>query len=436
MKIKKFVAPTLKEATEKMKKELGDNAILLSTRSVPAGGVFSMKGKLQYEITGAVDDEFQHSPAAAHASERKASAQPSSGREGQGTHASARATDDTSPLAALQQLSERFGQERTTARETRHASVAQSAVSSSSIERGASHGVAPHSPAMQAELDELKRSLDDLREEISNSKGHALPLSYRRVFNALTAQDVTEKIAMGIIQPMMDSAQGFSAAQINDRALKALAELIPAAGESKLLKKRSKIIAFVGPTGVGKTTTIAKLSAIFSLVKKMKVALISADTFRIAAIDQLQTFATIASIDMDVAYKPKDMPLLLKKFASKDVIFIDTAGRNQRNPKEIAQLEKILRAAQPDEVHMVLSSTASLRTMRDVVKRFAPLTPNRIIFSKLDEASAFGNIVNLTADTRLPISYLTMGQQVPDDIQAADSLAIAQMIFNGALPDA
>jgi flagellar biosynthesis protein FlhF len=418
MKIKKFVAPTLKEATEKMKKELGENAILLNTRTVPVGGVFSGKGRSQYEITGAVDDEFQKAAARQPARTER----PSPHAKEAAAHASGA---EDSPLAALQQLTERFGQERASTREARPAP------SAASVDHAASTA-----HLWQTELEELKRSLDDLREEITSSKGHALPASYKRVFAALTSQDVSDKIAMGVIQPMMNSAQGFSAAQIQDRALKALAELIPAAGESKSLRRRSKVIAFVGPTGVGKTTTIAKLSAIFSLVKKMKVALISADTFRIAAIDQLQTFATIASIDMDVAYKPKDMPALLKKFASKDVIFIDTAGRNQRNPKEIAQLEKILKAAQPDEVHMVMSATSSLRTMRDVVKRFAPLMPNRIIFSKLDEASSFGNIVNLTADNQLPISYLTMGQQVPDDIQAADSMAIAQMIFSGALPNA
>jgi flagellar biosynthesis protein FlhF len=412
MKIKKFVAPTLKQATEKMKKELGENAILLNTRTVPVGGVFTLKGKTQYEITGAIDDEFKKSTPP----QRKQSSQEPVGQ------------DEESPLAALQQLSERFGQERAAAREQRLA--AASTQSSASVEMSSS------SVSWQTELDELKQSFNDLREELSVSKGPSLPASYKKVYTALVSQEISEKVAMGIIQPMMNASQGYSASQIYDRSVRALADLIPVAGESKPLRKRSKIIAFVGPTGVGKTTTIAKLSAIFSLVKKMKVALISADTFRIAAIDQLQTFATIASIDMDVAYKPKDMPLLLKKFSGKEVIFIDTAGRNQRNPKEIAQLEKILQAADPDEVHMVLSATASLRTMRDVMKRFSSLSPNRVIFSKLDEASAYGNIVNLVAEHRIPISYLTMGQQVPDDIQVADNTAIAQMIFNGALADA
>jgi flagellar biosynthesis protein FlhF len=392
-----------------MKKELGENAILLNTRTVPVGGVFNIKGKTQYEITGAVDDEYKKAavPARRQPAREEQAASPA----------------EESPLAALQQLSERFGQERAAARDQR----LTAAIAAEN---------APVSAAWQAEIDELKRSFRDLRDEITSSKGQALPASYKKVYSALVSQEISEKIAMSIIQPMMNAPQGFSAAQIYDRSVRSLAELIPVAGESKPLRKRSKIIAFVGPTGVGKTTTIAKLSAIFSLVKKLKVALISADTFRIAAIDQLQTFATIASIDMDVAYKPKDMPLLLKKYAAKDVIFIDTAGRNQRNPKEIAQLEKILTAANPDEVHMVLSATASLRTMRDVMKRFASLTPNRIIFSKLDEASAYGNIVNLVVDHKIPISYLTMGQQVPDDIQVADNAAIAQMIFNGAMADA
>ena len=418
MRIKKFVASSLKEATEKMKQELGENAIVLNTRSVPATGIFSLAGKQQYEITGAIDDDVKKQIPAARKGAALAYQRNSAQHDDD---------NDLPAIEALKKLSNSFERERTAAIQTntQHTSQQQSQRESKPIPSTMAI------EAMQAEMDELKQTLHAMMSEFKTSRGLVLPMHYKKVYDALMAQEVSEKIAMSILQPLMDAPQGYSAQQIIDESLRTLASIIPVAGEGKSTRKKTKVIAIVGPTGVGKTTTIAKLSAIFSLVKKLDVGLISADTYRIAAIDQLQTFATIASIDMDVAYKPKDMPLLLKKHKAKDIIFIDTAGRNQRNPKELQQIEKFLRAAEPDETHLVLSTTSSLRTLRDVVKRFAVLKPNRFIFSKLDEASAFGNIINIAVETPTPISYLTLGQQVPDDILAADANAIAHMMYSG-----
>lgn len=191
-----------------------------------------------------------------------------------------------------------------------------------------------------------------------------------------------------------------------------------------------------GRQGWGKTTTIAKLAAIGKLVEHKNIALLSADTYRIGAIEQLKTFAAIADIPMEVVYKQSEIAPALARFRGKDTIFIDTVGRSQRGKKDLADLQKFLTAAQPDEVHLVLSASTNAITMADVIERFGLLKPNRLIFSKLDEAAALGSLVSVLRRHTIPISYVTVGQGVPDDIMAADPRKIATMVYSGAIVNA
>jgi len=211
----------------------------------------------------------------------------------------------------------------------------------------------------------------------------------------------------------------------------ALAGLIPQAGPERARKKKSRVIALVGPTGVGKTTTIAKLAAIHKLVNGQDVGLISADTYRIGAIEQLRTFAGIADIPMEVVYKPSEMPIALRKFRAKDIIFVDTVGRSQRSRKELTDLAKFVSAADPDETHLVVNASTNLRTAEDIVDQFKVVKPNRLLFSKLDEAVTYGPLLSLVHRHHLPLSYVTTGQAVPDDIRTIDATQFAAMVFAG-----
>jgi flagellar biosynthesis protein FlhF len=196
---------------------------------------------------------------------------------------------------------------------------------------------------------------------------------------------------------------------------------------------QKKIVALVGTTGVGKTTTIAKLALIAKMVNKLNVGLISIDTFRLGAIDQLQSFADVSKIDLLVAYTPDEMPELIKRFAKKDVIFIDTVGRSQNKSEQLKQNLDFLNKVAIDETLLVISSTSSYRTMLDSVNKFKMFKFNGFIFTKTDEAPVLGNIVNLLTKTGIPVSFITNGQVIPDDIISADAENISNLIYQGNL---
>ncbi len=182
-------------------------------------------------------------------------------------------------------------------------------------------------------------------------------------------------------------------------------------------------VALVGPTGVGKTTTVAKLAAGFRLESKRRVGLVTIDTFRIAAVQQLKAYAEIMDLPMQVVETPGEMLPAIESLGDVDLVLIDTAGRSPRSDARIDQLVEMLRSAQPDETHLVLSATSSTLTIRSVLDGFAPARPTAAILTKLDETPSTAAIVSeITACDQhkgIPVSYLTNGQQVPDDIGVA-----------------
>ncbi len=181
-----------------------------------------------------------------------------------------------------------------------------------------------------------------------------------------------------------------------------------------------KIVFFVGPTGVGKTTTIAKIAAFFTLNKKKRVALVSIDTFRIAAVEQLRTYAEILGVPFNVVFTPLELERIIKTHEDMDLILIDTAGRSPKNELRMSELKGFVAKIVPKEVYLVLSIGTRYQDLKDAVDRFTPLHIDRFIFTKLDESTLFlGNMVKLIREYKLPISYITFGQNVPDDIDVA-----------------
>ena len=188
-------------------------------------------------------------------------------------------------------------------------------------------------------------------------------------------------------------------------------------------------MALVGPTGVGKTTTIAKLAANYHLKEKLRVGLITVDTYRIAAVEQLRTYADIIDLPMQVVSTPREMREAVGRMDNLDLILLDTAGRSPKDEVRIQELRAFLTEADADEVHLVLSSVASARVLEQTAERFAAVGTTSLILTKLDEATGLGNILPLVRTSRLPLSYLTNGQNVPDDIEVADSMRVAQVDF-------
>ncbi len=186
-----------------------------------------------------------------------------------------------------------------------------------------------------------------------------------------------------------------------------------------------RVVALVGPTGVGKTTTVAKLAAGFRIEARRKVGLLTIDTFRIAAVQQLKAYAEIMDLPMEVVEHPDQMQPAVDRLGDVDLVLIDTAGRSPRSDARIDQLVELLRSAQPDETHLVLSATSSASVIQSALRGFSPVRPTSTILTKLDEAphtaAVLSAIVASDHFPGVPISYITNGQQVPDDIAMADA---------------
>jgi flagellar biosynthesis protein FlhF len=206
-------------------------------------------------------------------------------------------------------------------------------------------------------------------------------------------------------------------------------EDIRVAGPIQVTPGRCRLAALVGPTGVGKTTTIAKLAANFRLKEKRRVGLITVDTYRIAAVEQLRTYADIIDLPMHVVSTPREMRETVERMRHLDLILLDTAGRSPKDEVRLQELKAFLTEAAADEVHLVLSSMTGSRTLEQTAEQFAMVGTTSLILTKLDEVSGPGNVLPVLRSSGLPLSYLTDGQNVPDDIAIADAHRLAKLVL-------
>ena len=418
MRIKKFVAHSLKEATEEMKKELGPDAIVVSSRKIARGGPFNFLGRDAFEVTGAMDDT---PPPAPNTYRRR---QGAGGFERQLEQSRAAAEEDTA-LEGLRRIAEQFGD--------RQADDVRAATS------GRRRADASGMFELRSDMEDVKGTLKAIVEQLKYAHMPPMPDMLQKAYSRLIQHDVDEHLAADIIQEVYarsNQDQITNKTYLEKQLLAAIAGIIPTAEAEKGRRKRTKVIALVGPTGVGKTTTIAKLAAINKLLSGLDVGLISADTYRIGAIEQLRTFAGIADIQMDVVYKPSEMGTVLKKFRGKDLVFLDTVGRSQRSKKELYDLAKFVFAADPDETHLVLNASTNVKTCEEIIDQFKVVKPNRLIFSKLDEAATYGPMLSIIHRHSLPLSYVTTGQAVPDDIRQVQASQLAAMVYSGEMAHA
>ena len=190
-----------------------------------------------------------------------------------------------------------------------------------------------------------------------------------------------------------------------------------------------KVLALVGPTGVGKTTTIAKIAAAYALSGKRRVGLVAMDTYRIAAVEQLRTYGEIMDVPVRVAHGRKDIEQALQSLSGCELIFIDTAGRSQKNREQVQEMERVFQGV-ACEPHLVVSATTKPRDLQEIAREFSATRFRSLVVTKLDETNTLGPLLGLVAQTGLPVSYVATGQRVPEDIEPADADRLAARVLD------
>jgi len=288
---------------------------------------------------------------------------------------------------------------------------------------------------LKGQLDHLHSLVEDLCLRSRHpTQGDWSDASFR-LFADLIEAEVNEELARELVERLrLELPDGDLSDTLlaKSRIARWIEDEIDVTGPIVLTPGRRRLVALVGPTGVGKTTTIAKLAANFRLRDKRKVGLITVDTYRIAAVEQLRTYADIIDLPMQVVATPREMREAVDGMTGLDLVLLDTAGRSPKDEEQLQELRTFLTEAQVDEVHLVLSSVAGAATLARTAERFAEVGTTALILSKLDEAHGLGNLLPLLRSCKLPLSYLTNGQNVPDDISHADRRRLARSILGMA----
>ena len=296
----------------------------------------------------------------------------------------------------------------------------------------------PETGRLADEVSDLKASVTDLKAMMASLAGKLemqprsvaqFPTLMQRVYDKLLALDVDASIARGLVVYLQKEQPHLKTYEELCEALETpVAGLFGVSGPIATVAGERKIVSLVGPTGVGKTTTIAKLAANFALSRQIEMALLTIDTYRVAAIEQLKTYGDIIGLPVDVVLTPQSLKEALRTHQDKGLILIDTAGRSPYNRLHINELRSFLDVDPRVETHLVLSATTRLADLKQIVKHFASTGVDRLIFSKTDETDILGGVISIAHETGLPVSYVTTGQSVPDDIMVAEGPALARML--------
>lgn len=416
MKIKKYLAPSLNEAVEQMKSELGLDAIILSTR------VINQKNNnipfKTFEIIAGIDN---HSETSSIKEKNKLDTLIKLEKAEKKNISIVSQNKFDEELNNLKQKI--FSQKELLINDNDEDDLNKQTDDSFPLTKSK---VIKNNQKKIIEIEkEIKRQSYKTEEKEQDKFA-----SLRKV---LKKREIQKSIIEHLVDDLEKHSRLLKTNNYENYLLSLISSMIPTSLNEIKKEKKPKVIALVGPTGVGKTTSIAKLAIISKLIHKLDVGLISIDTFRLGAIEQLKTFSNISDIDFLVAYNLNDLPKLVEKFKKKNVIFIDTVGRSQNNQKQLLEMRNFLTKIKIDETWLVLNSVSTTKALFDIADKFQVMNYNGLIFTKLDESVAFGNILNVVHKYNLPVKYLTNGQVIPDDIIAGDSDYIARLIYSGKL---
>lgn len=377
MQVKKFRATSMKEALDQIKKELGPDALIIESRKVRRKGIVGFFQQPQIEVTAVL--------------ERKSSSEPIFFPKKQ-------------PVIKEPILDE----------ETKK------------------------------EIEKLKEMVEIIKKETAlttlttttkkeSTSSSMEPLN--KIKNRLTSRGMSLEAVDIILRDLILEGVDLNSVQAIEEGLrKSLIKSIPIENvEDSSFKNQNtttpKVIFLVGTTGVGKTTTIAKLAAKYHLLDGKKVGLITIDTYRIAAVEQLKTYAEIINIPLEVAFDSTDYQKALRRFDDMDIVFVDTAGRSQHNLIQVRELSEFIETKKPNEIHLVISATSKLEDCKSIIAAFMPLGVTHIIYSKADETIEHGSLFDLIRVAKVPVSFVANGQRVPEDLQVGSTDLLLDLLL-------
>lgn len=399
MIIKKYKAATEKDAILMAKEDLGPEAVVMNVKTTKRKGIMKLFKKNTVELTAAIDDNVTEKPA----------------KENYSDDAQNAIEEKINSIAKLLEQQMLAGNDKN---------------SEQSDEEKAERGSRFDAIVSDNAKESYVRVSEEKNEEKSPSKNRVIDL----IYNQLIENEVNKKTADEIISDMDTENNNLPLdnilANVYQKIVLKLGEVKPlTTGENK-----PKIVFFVGNTGVGKTTTMAKLASKFKLEEKQNIAMLSIDTYRIAAIEQIKTYANILNTPMEVVYTPEDIKKYVEKYSDCDLIFVDTAGHSHKNEEQKKNLKEMVDAVSDyeTEVFLVVSAVVKYKDLLDIAKTYDKLFDYKLIFTKLDETRASGSILNLKLDMGKTLSYATWGQNVPEDIGVIDPQIVAKSLLGGA----
>ncbi len=400
MVIKKYQAETENEAMILVKEDLGKEAIVMNIKSIKPKGVFRMFRKPFVEITAAYEE---------NGGLKNASQTPPPIKEAGFNKDYEQALLRGDILANVPEVKDSKNQD---------------------------------SSAIEVKLDNLQTMLEKqiVLESVKNSEEEKGNVSIfdnacvKLIVDMLIDNDVSTENAEGIIKEVENRITKDTT--IDNILSHVYQKIVLKLGQPKTISlnhEGTKFIYFIGPTGVGKTTTIAKIVSSITLKNKIKVALVTLDTYRIAAVEQLRTYANILNIPLRVVYSNNELKEVQEEFKDFDLVLVDTAGRSHKNEEQVAEIKEMIETTPEElrEIYLVLSITTKYKDLVQITDSYRMITDYNLIFTKLDETSSVGNILNLRLLTEAPLSYTTWGQNVPDDIGKVNAQKIAKQLLGG-----
>ena len=446
MTIKKFQGKTKEEAIALAKEEMGSSVVIMNVKEVRQKGFWGIFKSNLYEVTAAIEDDA--APVRPFTVPKMAEANVPEHRMTQ--HSFEAVADETIPIPSVSGVtstpkespaSHAMGASST---ELRDAFAAVNEV----MEKTGHKQITPLEPKqttgyptteamVKEEQSPVFRPLETMEfvEEISSDRTNESQAFFKMLYKVLLESEVDE-IYINQFMDDMDRVS-HSTNGLDFLISNVYQKMILKLGQPEVIslsKKKPKVVFFIGPTGVGKTTTIAKIASKFKVEQEKKVALLTADTYRIAAAEQLRTYANILDTPLAIVYSPEDIGKEIARFEDYDLVLVDTAGFSHKNDAQREDMKRLLQSLPEQyerQVYLVLSSTTKYKDLLEITDIYQEFCRFHLIFTKLDETGAYGNILNIKLHTGAALSYVTTGQNVPDDIEVVDTQKLVKQLLGG-----